>query len=124
MSDETRNVPRPFVPSPHLSDEINRNIIDSEINGGAWLEKLADGRALRFKTANSTYRLWADAEGWLIEGHPKYCPTPTRCVPHGSTWGGSMLKMGWVGVGMHFECGLGDRVMTTSEIESVNEEAV
>jgi hypothetical protein len=58
---------------------------------------------------------------------PRYLQCPTRVHINGSTWGGSMLKVGYVGVGMHLEFSTygaafeGDRkgMIRTSEIQSV-----
>jgi hypothetical protein len=44
----------------------------------------------------------ADGEE-LISGHPEFCPRPVRVRVQGSTWGGSMLKLRFVGRGMHLE---------------------
>lgn len=117
------------TPHKNLSDSINKHIIDSEVEGGAWYNNLPVGKALRFQTENNLYTLRRmDEKGWTIQGHPKLCPTPTKCVPQGSTWGGSMIKVGFLGRGMHFECslmegscGAGAGVMTTSEIKDINE---
>jgi hypothetical protein len=39
----------------------------------------------------------------LICGHPQYCPDLVPVRIEGSTWGGSMLKMRFIGRGMHLE---------------------
>jgi len=39
----------------------------------------------------------------FISGHPEFCPDPSEVWINGSTWGGSMLKMNYVGHGMHLE---------------------
>ncbi len=39
----------------------------------------------------------------LISGHPKFCPHPTMVHIGGSSWGGSMLKIAYIGRGMHLE---------------------
>ncbi|HLO05644.1 MAG TPA: hypothetical protein VK198_03310, partial [Terriglobales bacterium] len=41
-------------------------------------------------------------EAW-IWGHPAFCPEPVLVRIEGSSWGGSMLKIGFVGRGMHLE---------------------
>jgi hypothetical protein len=113
----------PLTPHPHLSDEINANLAASEIAGGAKIVDLPIGRTLLVKTKNTTYRIRRESqEVYTIHGHAKYCPTPTPCSIHGSTWGGSMLKMGYVGRGMHLEFGIrGHGTITTTEIEEIEE---
>jgi hypothetical protein len=39
----------------------------------------------------------------LISGHPSYCSEPVPVRIAGSTWGGSMLKLRFIGRGMHVE---------------------
>jgi hypothetical protein len=103
---------------PNLSDKINRNIRESELTGGIMWKDLPTGARAEVQTKNTLYKLEKREEGTYIEGHAKYCPTPTKCVIQGSTWGGSMLKMGWIGIGMHLEFSI-ERTITTSEIQDV-----
>lgn len=96
--------PQMFVPHPHLSDEINHNICQSEIEGGVFLRHLPPGVMLDVETENRHYVLENMGDGKaLIVGHPEFCPRPVLVDVHGSTWGGSMLKMGFVGRGMRLE---------------------
>jgi hypothetical protein len=39
----------------------------------------------------------------LIWGHPEFCPRPVHVSIAGSTWGGTMLKVRFVGRGMRLE---------------------
>ena len=90
-----------FRPSKHLSDEINNHIIESEIEGGVFVEGLQVGKSLEIQTQSRKYVLKkVGADEFTIEGHPKYCPQPISCKIFGSSWGGSMLKTGFVGRGM------------------------
>ena len=113
----------PFKPHPNLSDEVNDNISRSEVEGGAWLKDLAIGRRLSVVTRNRVYTIEHRPDGFWIWGHPKYCPEPVLCYINGSTWGGSMLKMKFVGIGMHLEFRpwTMDHWVTTSEILDVKE---
>ncbi len=112
-----------FVPHPGLSDEINRNIIQSEIEGGVYLESLPEGAVLEMQTKNHQYRILNEGRGHvLISGHPAFCPRPLRARINGSTWGGSMLKMGFIGRGMRLEfVPVRGKVITTSRIVGVRE---
>jgi len=93
-----------FVPHPNLSDEINRNIIQSEIEGGVYLRDLAPGAILAIQTKNRSYTLVSlGDESALISGHPEFCPEPVEVRVQGSTWGGSLIKTKYVGRGMHLE---------------------
>jgi hypothetical protein len=93
-----------FRPHPSLGDEINCDIVRSEIEGGVFLKDLAPKTELQVHTRHHCYRMIVLGEGHaLISGHPEYCPEPVLVAIAGSTWGGSMLKMRFLGRGMHLE---------------------
>src|SRR5260370_33764935 len=93
-----------FTPHPSLSDEVNRNIVQSEIEGGVSLEGLPPDTVLQIRTQHHFYTVLLLGEGSvLISGHPQYCPQPVQVTIAGSTWGGSMLKMRFIGRSMHLE---------------------
>jgi hypothetical protein len=97
-------LPDLFTPSPYLSDEINRNIIQSEIEGGVYLRDLPCGAVLRIETHDWTCTMiYCDDGDALISGHPVFCPALVKVHVSGSTWGGSMLKQSFIGRGMHLE---------------------
>ena len=93
-----------FVPHQNLSDEINRNIIQSEIEGGVYLRDLPSESTLEIETQNRFYTVIVKRDGlaW-ISGHPEFCPEPVLVYINGSNWGGSMIKTHFVGRGMHLE---------------------
>ncbi len=92
------------IPHPNLSDKVNNNIVCSEIEGGVYLNHVACNTQLEVETQNRRYTLWVRENGEvLIWGHPVYCPAPTAVRISGSNWGGSMLKAGFIGRGMHME---------------------
>ena len=93
-----------FRTSPFLSDRINGNLIQSEIEGGVFLTELPAGTRLEVRTQNSTYTivLTSPEEGW-ISGHSHFCPEPVRVKLVGCTWGGSLVKTAFLGRGMHLE---------------------
>ena len=93
-----------FTPHPNLSDEVNHNIVQSEIEGGVFLNDLPSTTVLEIQTQNHCYTaVLVDEGSVLISGHPEYCPQPVLVAIAGSTWGGSMLKRRYVGRGMHLE---------------------
>src|SRR5438876_9962962 len=84
---------RLFRPHPSLSDEVNRNIVQSEIEGGVFLGDLQPSTVLQIHTQHHCYTMLLLGDGnALISGHPQYCPEPILVVIAGSTWGGSMLR--------------------------------
>lgn len=115
--------PNLFIPHRNLSDEVNRNIVQSEIDGGVYLDELPNGAALEVKTQNRFYRIVNHGRGEaLISGHPKFCPHPVLVKIHGSNWGGSMLKVRFIGRGMHLEFRHPEfRTIVTSRIVDIRE---
>lgn len=95
---------RMFRPSPNLSDAINRRIVRSEVEGGVDLGDLPAGSVLEIETENRFYTMeYRGLNQALISGHPVFCPEPTLVTINGSTWGGSMIKTGFIGRGMRLE---------------------
>jgi hypothetical protein len=94
----------PFVPHPNLSDDINRNIIDSEIEGGVHLDRMLPGETLEIETRDWTCRLeYRGDYSARVSGHARFCPHPVDVDVCGSTWGGSLIKQHFIGRGMHLE---------------------
>jgi hypothetical protein len=99
------------LPTPNLfmahrcfSEEVNGNIAQSEIEGGVHLDELSEGAVLQVETQHHSYTIVNRAGGQaLISGHPKFCPEPVPVRIAGSTWGGSMLKLRFIGRGMNLE---------------------
>jgi len=119
-------IPRLFQPHANLSDDINRNIVQSEVEGGVHLRDVPPGTVLEVQTQNRAYKILY--KGWdqaLISGHPVFCPEPVPVTIHGSTWGGSMLKSRFIGRGMRLEFGHPDyEPIRTSVILDVREVGV
>src|SRR5215470_4975699 len=93
-----------FQPHKNLSDQVNGNIIRSEIEGGVYLRDLPDETTLEVETQNRWYTIVVKEGGEaLICGHPEFCPEPVKVSINGSNWGGSMLKAAFLGRGMRLE---------------------
>jgi hypothetical protein len=117
----TAPVPNIFRPHPNLSDSVNHNIAQSEIEGGVYLDNLLEGETLEVETQNHWYTIVNRGQGRVtICGHPKFCPAPTLVRLEGSTWGGSMLKARFIGRGMRLEFRHpAFRTITTSRIVEI-----
>jgi hypothetical protein len=123
LNSSTRT-PHLFTPHPNLTDEVNHNIAQSEIEGGVHLEDLVQGSRLEILTQHRWYTVVnCDGGQALISGHPKYCPRPLLVRIMGSTWGGSMLKMCFIGRSMHLEFKHPEyrTAITTSRIVEIRE---
>jgi hypothetical protein len=116
-----------FSPHPNLADEVNRGIVQSEIEGGVFLNDLPPSTVLEIQTMHHRYTavLLGGSEA-LISGHPEFCPEPVQVAIAGSTWGGSMLKLQYVGRGMHLEFRhpLYPTPIVTSPIQEIRDKAI
>lgn len=93
-----------FRPHANLCDQVNRNIVQSEIEGGVFLADLQPQTVLFIQTQHHCYTaVFLRDNQALIWGHPTFCPRPVPVAIVGSTWGGSMLKSRFVGRGMRLE---------------------
>jgi hypothetical protein len=93
-----------LFPHRNFCDEINRNVVRSEVEGGVHLRDVPAGTVLEVQTQNHLYTIIHKARGRaLISGHPEFCSRPVEVEIHGSTWGGSMIMNQYVGRGMHLE---------------------
>src|SRR5262245_3014987 len=70
--------------------------------------------SLLVRTKNSTYHINVQSgTAAIVQGGP-FFPTPTSAVVSGATMGGSLIKLGWVGVGFCLELiADGQRIVTT-----------
>jgi hypothetical protein len=67
------------------------------------------------RTRNSRYRILVrDHTSAIVQGGAFFAePTPARI--DGSGFGGSLLKVGWIGIGLHMEIfANGERIITTA----------
>ncbi|HYW42154.1 MAG TPA: hypothetical protein VE959_04815 [Bryobacteraceae bacterium] len=111
--------------SPYLSDAINHNLVQSEIEGGVCLHEVPSETVLEVRTQNHLYTIVHKGAGQaLISGHPEFCPEPLLVQIHGSTWGGSMLKTFYIGRGMRLEFQPPECLtITTSPVLEIREQA-
>ena len=56
-------VPKPFIPHPNFSDEVNRNIVQSEIEGGVC--------SLLLKTREGSGLIFRQSEDFVQTNHPE-----------------------------------------------------
>ena len=112
-----------FRPHPNLGEEVNSDIIQSEVEGGVSLEAVPAGAVLEVVTSNHTYTIEYLGNGQaLIHGHPIYCPQPVMVEITGSTFRNSMIKLGFIGRGMYLEIRHPEHgLMRTSRIEEIRE---
>jgi len=121
MESRRQTSPDLFGGVTNFSDVVNRRIIQSEIEGGVRLSDLPAGSRLEVETENRSYHVVIrDAGSAEISGHPIFCPDPVTVHIHGSSWGGSMLKVDYIGRGMHLEFHHPEyKTITTSKIVDI-----
>lgn len=108
----------------HLGTREFAKLVESEIVGGVFLPDLPPRTVLKILTRNRCYTAITLGKGQaLISGHPEYCPQPVLVAISGCTWGGSMLKVDYLGRGMHMEFKHPEfgTPIVTSEIEEICE---
>lgn len=109
----------------YLEANLAKAMRESDEAGGFFIKDLKPGARLIIRTKNTSYTLLKGDDYLELWGHEKYCPSPTKVNIHGSTFGGSVLKIGFVGRGMHLEfTRIGNapgKVITTSTIQSIVE---
>ena len=76
------------------------------------------------RTDNSVYQitiLQPYAREVLVQGGA-FFPERTRACLNGSSFGGSCIKLGWVGMGLHMEFHFDDQWIITSHVRSITVE--
>ncbi len=101
------------------SDSLDNLMKISPVLPGIALESLAPLDTLRVRTLNSDYRIFlldSSTGRALVDGG---CfPEPVEAVVNGSNFGGSTLKVGWIGIGLRIEMWAEDRLVSTSPVQS------
>ncbi len=104
---------------------LARLIRQSETSGGLPLKDVPDGSVVEVHTRNSVYRIAvADRDRarvaiQRIRGNNQFFTNPELVQLRGSTFGGSVLKIGWIGIGMYLELNTPYGIVATSTIRSV-----
>ena len=104
---------------------LNRETEAAERIPGFFLKDILVGEKLRITTKNTEYILEHREDGFYMSGSPEWCPTQKKVMISGSTWGGSAIKVGFIGEGMFLEitsiqgADMAGNGKTTSAIEKV-----
>lgn len=90
---------------------------------GVSLRELEPLTVLRVRTRNSIYRIVvSDGSNVLVQGGDFFPETTTGHLS-GSGFGGSLLKLGWIGVGLRMEFLSGEQRIVTSRVVEISFEA-
>jgi hypothetical protein len=106
------------MPDASMNEAVSADAPQSELEGGVFMEDLPQGVVLEVETNHHRYTIVNRTHGEaLISGHPTFCPEPIAVRIEGSTWGGYVLKAGFIGLGMRLTFQLSaHRTITTSPI--------
>jgi len=87
---------------------------------GVALETLAPYDTIQVQTLNSHYGIFLldPATGRVLVEGGTYFREPREAVVYGSNFGGSSLKVGWIGIGMRIEMWAHDHLISTSPVQS------
>ncbi|MBI4469300.1 MAG: hypothetical protein HY650_08275 [Acidobacteria bacterium] len=102
-----------WVPRLSVLEHFVRRCAGSE---GIDVTELEPFQIIHAQTLNHEYRLtMIDArEGRVIVEGGAYFPEPVEGHLRGSSAGGAMLRLGWIGLGLHMEIeSLGHRLVTS-----------
>jgi hypothetical protein len=78
---------------------------------------------LRVETRNSIYRIVVSQRTAVFVQGGQFFPEPSAAHLAGATFGGSFLKIGWIGVGMRMEICGDDGAIVTSPVRRITVEA-
>jgi len=74
-------------------------------------------------TRNSVYRVIVSRGMSVVVQGGSFFPDPTQAQLDGASVGGSLLKLGWIGIGLRMEIRTADQRIVTSPIRSIAAES-
>ena len=103
--------------NPYKQFEIARIIKQHKDDPGIDVHKLKPGTKIKVKTAYTLYEFEVtDTPGRLLAQGGKYISGREEIILNGSTYGGSMLRIGWIGQDMLMEYVLPTKRITSSRV--------
>ena len=119
MSDSS--VIRPFVREPAApARAATLDGFAAVTNGpGVALRQLEPLTELVIQTRNTSYRLVVSRDADIVIQGGTFFPDPTRAHVEGSSLGGNLLKVGWIGVGLRMEILAEGRRIVTTPVRSI-----
>jgi hypothetical protein len=102
--------------------DIKQIIAEQPNNDGIDLLRLEKGTKIKAQTRNTLYTIEVfDKDHFMVYDEGNRFEKPQLVPINGSTWGGSMLKIKWIGIGMHIEMGhpTKDGILTTTAVRQI-----
>ena len=105
-----------------MPEYVLENLIKKQQElGGIDVFKLKPGTLITVRTRKSLYKFkTTDEKGKLIATGGKYLPEEREIYFSGSTFGGSCIKVGWIGYLMHMEIWIGKKLITTTSVQDAS----
>lgn len=75
------------------------------------------------RTRNSHYRIVTSGDGSVIVQGGSFFPDPTPARLEGSGFGGSLLKVAWIGIGLRMEIVANGQRIITSPVRDISIES-
>lgn len=95
----------------------------SSATEGIMLRDLDPLTTLLVRTCNSLYRIVISQDTAVFVQGGQFFPEMTDARLDGSSFGGSFLKMGWIGVGLRMEIWAGGQRIVTSPVCAIDRES-
>lgn len=86
---------------------------------GVALRQVEPLTELLVQTQNTRYRIVTAPDGDVVIQGGAFFPDPTRALVEGASAGGSLLKVGWIGVGFRMEIVAGGQRIVTTPVRSI-----
>ena len=107
-----------------ILDSLDHLVEMNPSQNGVELATLTPFDTIWVRTLNSDYRIFLldpKTGRALVEGG-RDLVEPVEAMVSGSTFGGSMLKIGWIGIGLRIEMWVHGRLVSTSTVQSFHVE--
>jgi len=86
---------------------------------GIALRQLEPLTQLLVQTRNTSYRIVVSRDADIVIQGGTFFPDPTHAHVEGSSLGGNLLKVGWIGVGLRMEIVADGRRIVTTAVRSI-----
>ena len=108
-------------PEVEAGDALSGFAHEAGCSEGIAIQSLAPGTTLIVQTRNSQYRvtvLNGDRDSVLVQGGARFSQAKPAHL-QGASGGGSLVKTGWIGVGLRMELLVGSDRILTSRVQSI-----
>jgi hypothetical protein len=101
---------------------IEEFVVGAGATPGLHLSEVEPLTTLLVRTRNSDYRITIASDGSTLVQGGRYFPEDTAATFEGASLGGSLLKVGWIGLGLRMEFRQEGRRIVTSPVAAIASE--